>query len=295
MDLTAAIGLAGLAEIIFVVSFTGLEAMHYTLRERITRMERRAHSLPQRRYSADLFNPVITIVVSAGVGVGASTMVNVHEGSFAPLFGYAILMATLIPFFCYLVNRAAGIAPRPVTRARLRRLLADTARQLDSANGPLPLAEVAQMRDSLTRVMRVGDRLTHQSQTWRWREAIQRERRLLAGAIMLSALFWMAYGSLTAVRLSHGYHQSLVGMGLSIALVGVLVVGIYLRGTRYRRDRHDLGVELRTQSAKLLTRLETFPSQAIPRPWRTMSSMVRGSRLTALLSLLDRIHSHAPE
>ena len=289
MDLTSAIGLAVLTEIIFVVSFTGLEVMHYTLRERITRVEQRAHSLPQGRYSADVFNPVITMVVSAAVGVGAGTMGNVHQGPFGPILGYAILMATLIPFFCYLVNRAAGITPRPVTRASVRRLLADTARRLDTATSPLPLTEAAQMRDRLTRVMRVGDRLMHQSQTWRWREAIQREHRLLTGSVMLSVLFWMANGSVAAVRLSHGVDRSLVSLGLSLALLAILVAGISLRGTRYRRDRHDLGAELCTESSRLLTRLEAVSSQAAPRSRR--AGLLAGLRPTALLGLLERTYT----
>lgn len=173
-----------------MVGLTGIEVMQYTPRERITRMERRGHSLPERRYAADVSSPLITVVAGAGAGAGASMVASVHEGWFAPSLGWAVLMATLIAFFCYLVDRAAGINPRPVTRARLRRLLADTARRLDSDTGSLPLAEAAQMRDSLARVMRVGDRLMHQSQTWRWHEAIRREQRLLTGAVILSVLYW---------------------------------------------------------------------------------------------------------
>src|SRR5215831_4687790 len=191
MGLTVAAGLVALAEITFVVGFTGIEVMQYTLRERITRMERRAHSLPERRYWADVSDPLITVVAGAAAGVGASTMANVHEDWFAPSLGWAIL-------FFYRVNRAAGSTPRPVTRARLRRLLADTARRLDSGTVSLTLAEAAQMRRSLARVMRVGERLSHQSQTWRWREAIQREQPLLTGAVMLSALFWLVTGSFAA-------------------------------------------------------------------------------------------------
>jgi hypothetical protein len=288
MELTVGAGLAALADITFVVGFTGIEVMQYTLRERTTRIERRAHSLPERRYSAEVASPLTTVVAGAGAGAGASIMASVHEGWFTLSLGWAVLMATLIPFFCYLVNRAAGINPRPVTRARLRRLLADTARRLDSCTGSLTLAEAAQIRDSLARVMHVGDRLIHQSQTWRWREAIRREQRLLTGAVMLSALFWLVTGSLAAVRLSHGDHQALPGLGISITLAGALVAGTFLRGTRYRRDRHDLGVELRTHSAQLLTRLEAFPSRATPGDRRT--NILGGFRATALLGLLDRTH-----
>ena len=99
-------------------------------------------------------------------------MASVREVWFAPVLGWAVVMATLIPFFGYLVNRAAGIKPRVVTRARLRRTLADTARRLDSGTIPLPSEEITQVRDSLTRVMRVGERLTRQSQTWRWGDAV---------------------------------------------------------------------------------------------------------------------------
>ena len=123
-------------------------------------MEQCAHSLPERRYSAEASTPLITVAAGAGAGAGASMMASVREGWFAPALGWAVLMATLIPFFGYLVNRATGINPHPVTRARLRRILADTARRLHSGTSPLPPAEAAQMRDSLARVMRVGDRLT---------------------------------------------------------------------------------------------------------------------------------------
>ena len=282
MGLTVAAGLVALAEITFVVGFTGIEVMQYTLRERITRMERRAHSLPERRYWADVSDPLITVVAGAAAGVGASTMANVHEDWFAPSLGWAIL------FFCYRVNRAAGSTPRPVTRARLRRLLADTARRLDSGTVSLTLAEAAQMRRSLARVMRVGERLSHQSQTWRWREAIQREQPLLTGAVMLSALFWLVTGSFAAVRLGNGDQHALPGLGVSIAVAGTLVAGTFLRGARYRRDRRDLGVELSTQSAQLLTRLEAFPSRATLGFRRT--SRLAGFRPAALLSLLDRAY-----
>ena len=75
----------------------------------------------------------------------------------------------------------------------------------------------------------------------------------------LSVLFWLTAGLLAAVRLSKGDRHALLGLGLSIALAGALVAGTFLRGIRYRRDRHDLGIELRTKSAQLLTRLEAAP------------------------------------
>src|SRR5262249_59334675 len=122
MGLTVAAGLVALAEITFVVGFTGIEVMQYTLRERITRMERRAHSLPERRYWADVSDPLITVVAGAAAGVGASTRGNVHENWFAPSLGWAIL------FFCFSANRAAGGPPRPGTPPPPPGPLADTAR-----------------------------------------------------------------------------------------------------------------------------------------------------------------------
>ena len=73
MELTVAAGLAALAEITFVAGFTGIEVMQYTLRERIMRMEQRTHSLPARRYSAEVSTPLITVAAGAGAVLGRAS------------------------------------------------------------------------------------------------------------------------------------------------------------------------------------------------------------------------------
>ena len=97
------------------------------------------------------------------------------------------------------------------------------------------------------------------SLSWRWRDAIRRERRLLVAALILTALFPVVAGSLATVRLIHGDHRALSVFGMALILIIANLTGVLLRAKRCRDEQYDLGVELRSESTKLLARLETIP------------------------------------
>ena len=258
-----------MAEITFAACFLGNEVMRYVLRCRITRFEQFTHSIPERRYLSHFCAPLITILASAGAGAGAGMVASIHEGWFVPYLGIIVLLATMISFGRYLLNDAAGITPRPVSRARLRRLLADVSRRLD-ADTPMPSpAEFVTIRVTLIRIRRVGDRLAGQSLSWRWRDAIRRERRLLIAAVMLATLLPVVVGSLATVRLIHGDHRALPVFGTALILIAANLAGVLLRGRRCRDEQYDLGVELRSESTKLLARLETIPEPGSTAPRAT--------------------------
>jgi hypothetical protein len=118
--------------------------------------------------------------------------------------------------------------------------------------------EVTTMRTTLTRIMRVGDRLADQPVSWRWRDSIRSERPLLTAAVALAISGALVDGSLAVVRLTRGDHSGLPALGIALLLVAADLAGMLLRRSRCRREQHNLGVELRTASSRLLARLETI-------------------------------------
>jgi hypothetical protein len=264
MKLTMLAGyLLVVAEFTFVACFLGNEIMRYALRGWITRFEQFAHSIPERRYLSEFSVPLTAVLAGAGAGVGAGLIASIQDGLLVQDLGLAVLVLTMVPFGCFQLDVAAGVAPRPVSRARLRRLLSNADRRL-AARMELSPDEVRTMRAMLTRIMRVGDRLAGQPVSWRWRDTIRRERRLLTGAVAQSILFTLVVGSLAVVRLARGDHSGLPALGIALLLVTADLAGVFVRRNRCRREQYDLGVELRSASAALLTRLETIPAPNSP-------------------------------
>jgi hypothetical protein len=112
MKLTAFAGyLLVVAEFTFVACFFGNEIMRYALRSRMTRFERFAHSIPERRYQSQFSVPLNTVL--AGAGAGAGLVASIHDGLLVQDLGLAVLIATMIPFGRFQLDLAAGIAPHP--------------------------------------------------------------------------------------------------------------------------------------------------------------------------------------
>jgi hypothetical protein len=263
MELKALAAYVGLlAEVTFAACFLGNEVMRYVLRGRITRFEQFAHSIPERRYLSHFSAPLNNVLASAGAGAGAGMLFSSHAGVPGQYLGVLIFLATIMAFGWYSVRDAAGITPRPVSRARLRRLLAEADRRLATGMPRPSPAEVVRMRGTLTRVMRVGDRLAGQALSWRWRDAIARERRVFTVAVAIAVLVPFAAGSLAAVRVAQGDDRLLPVLGAALSLIAANLTGMLLRGRRCREEQYDLGVELRCQSADLLARLETITEPA---------------------------------
>jgi hypothetical protein len=253
------------AEFTFFACFLGNEIMRYVLRGRITRFEQFAHSIPERRYLSQFSAPLATVLAGAGAGAGAGLVTSIHDGLLIQDLGFAVLVATIVPFGRFQLDIAAGIAPRPVSRARLRRLLSDADRTL-SFRTKLSSEEAMMMRVTVTRIMRVGDRIVGQSVSWRWRDAIRRERRLLTASVAQAILFALVVVSLAVVRFARGDHSGLPALGIAFLLIAGSLTGVLLRQSRCRREQHDLGVELRSASIRLLTRLETISPTNSPPP-----------------------------
>jgi hypothetical protein len=251
------------AEFMFAACFLGNEIMRYALRGRITRFEQFAHSIPERRYLSQFSVPLTTVLAGAGAGAGAGLVASIHDGLLVQDLGVAVLIATMIPFGRFQLGVVAGIASRPVSRARLRRLLSDADRRL-STRTELSLDETMTMRTTLTRIMRVGDRIAGQPVSWRWRDTIRRERRLLTVTVTQAILFALVVGSLAVVRFVRGDHTGIPALIIAFLLVAGDLTGVLLRRSRCRREQHDLGVELRSASARLLTRLETITTPDSP-------------------------------
>jgi hypothetical protein len=237
--------------------------MRFALRDRITRFERFAHSIPERRYQSQFSVPLTAVLAGAGAGAGAGLVASIHDGLLVQDLGLAVLIATMIPFGRFQLNLAAGIAPRPVARARLRGLLSDADRRL-TAEMKLSPDEVMAMHTTLTRIKRVGDRLAGQQVSWRWRDAIRRERRLLIVTVALTTLFALVVGSLAAVDLAGGDHRGLPALVIAFLLVAADLSGVLLRRRRCRREQHDLGVELSSASTRLLARMAKIPAPDSP-------------------------------
>lgn len=258
--LAAYVGL--LAEVTFAACFLGNEVMRYVLRGRITRFEQFAHSIPEHRYLSHFSAPLNNVLASAGAGAGAGMVFSSHAGVSGPYLGVLVFLATMMAFGWYSLRHAAGITPRPVSRARLRRLLAEADRRLATGMPRPSLAEVVRMRGTLTRILHVGDRLAGQALSWRWRDAIGRERRVLTVAVSIAVLVPFAVGSLATVRVVHGDDRTLPVLGAALLLIAANLTGVLLRGRRCRDEQYDLGVELRRNSAGLLARLETIAEPA---------------------------------
>ena len=109
----------------------------------------------------------------------------------------------MMAFGWYSLRHAAGFTPPPSLApgsAAPRRGGPEAGyRHAD----PSP-AEVVRMRQTLTRILHVGDRLAGQALSWRWRDAIGRERRVLTVAVSIAVLVPFAFGSLATVRVAHG-------------------------------------------------------------------------------------------
>lgn len=262
------------AEFTFVVCFLANEVMRYVLRGRITRFEQFAHSIPDRRYLAQFSVPLTTVLAGAGAGAGAGLIASIHGGLLVQDFGLAVLVATMIPFGRFQLDVAAGVVPRPVSRARIRRLLSDADRRL-ATRMELSPDEVTKMRVTLIRITRVGDRLARQPVSWRWRDAIQRERRLLTVAVAQSILFALVVGSLAVARLARGDLGGLLALGIAFLLVAADLAGVLLRRSRCHREQQDLGVELRSAGTGLLARLETIAAPTTQAPPARIVSAIR--------------------
>lgn len=244
----------GYAELIFVACFFGSEAMNLVFRGWVIRMERTAHAVPPDRYFARFGIPMITATTAACVGVG----INLFTGQ-EPLQGYVgllLIIVFLIVLGRYLLQDAARSLPRPLPRARLRRLLAEAGEKLD-ADGPVTPAEAALLQARLTRMSKVGDRLVERAATQRWRDAISSERRWLVLGVTLTALLPVIGIARIAMRI--GRHELGVEtwpyVGVLAALSAGALGGAVMRRIRLRRNLRDLGEELHTGSEALLRRL----------------------------------------
>lgn len=244
----------GYAELIFVVCFFLNEVVQFVFRGWITRVERAMHALPNDRYYTRFALPIITAITAACVGIGINLMTG-EEG----LKGYAGLLLIIIFLFMlgrYLLGDATGSLPRPISRARLRRLLVEAAERLDSAE-PLTAVEAARLRDRLTLIGQVGDRLARRAHAESWRQAIRNEQRWLIIGVTLAILLPLTGVVWITIRLATGDSKttSVSALGMLLILVFAATAGAFLRRVRHRRNLSELGAELRTNSVALLARL----------------------------------------
>jgi hypothetical protein len=245
----------GYAEFIFVACFFGGEAMNLVFRGWVFRTERTADVVPPDRYFARFAIPMITATTAVCVGVGISLV----TGSQEPLQVYVGSLLIIVFLFVlgrYLLQDAAGSLPRPLPRARLRRLLAEAREKLD-ADSPVTPTEAAPLQVRLTRISKVGDRLVERAATQRWRDVISGERRWLVLGVILAVLLPVIGIARIAVRMVR--HE--LGMetwpyvgSLVVLSVGALA-GAVMRRVRLRRNLRDLGEELHTESEALLRNL----------------------------------------
>ena len=244
----------GYAEFIFVACFFGSEAMNLVFRGWVIRTERTAHAVPPDRYLTRFGIPMITATTAACVGVGISLFTG--RGRLQGYVGLLLIIVFLVVLGRYLLQHAAGSLPRPLPRARLRRLLAEAREKLD-ADRPVTPTEAALLQARLTRMSKVGDRLVERAATQRWRDVISSERRWLVLAVALAALLPVIGIARIAIRIIR--HE--LGMetwpyiGLLVALSVGALAGAVMRRIRLRRNLRDLGEELHTESEALLRRL----------------------------------------
>jgi hypothetical protein len=116
---------------------------------------------------------------------------------------------------------------------RLRGLLSDADRRL-TAEMKLSPDEVITTRTTLTCIKRVGDRLAGQQDSWRWCDAIRRERPLLTATVALTTSFALVVGSLAAMHLARGDHHALPALVIASLLVAADLAGVLLRRSRCR-------------------------------------------------------------
>ena len=195
--------------------------------------------------------------VLAGPGAGEGLVASIHDGLLVQDLGIAVLMATVTSFGRFQLGVTAGLVRGQSPEPRLRRLPGDADRRL-AAGMKLSSDEFVIMRTTLTRIMRVGDRVADQSVSWRW---VMRSGANVGCSPRLcySRSCFRRHRLASRIALFHGDHKGLPALGIALLLLTTDLAGVFIRASRCRREQHDLGVELRSESTKLLTRLETMP------------------------------------
>jgi hypothetical protein len=243
----------GYAELIFVVSFFLNEVAHSIFRGSIIRVERAMHAIPHDRYYTRFALPLIAAITAACIGIGINLMTG-NEG----LRGYVGLLLIIVFLFLlgrYLLSDATGSLPRPIPRARLRRLLAEAGERLDSAES-LTASETVRLIDQLTRIGKVGDRLARRANEESWWKTIRNERRWLVISISLAILLPLAGIIRITVHLATSDSNTAASSALGLfVLAAAAAAGAFLRRMRHRRNLSELGVELRAESDALLARV----------------------------------------
>ncbi|MEV0470921.1 hypothetical protein [Streptomyces prunicolor] len=253
--------LLGLADLFFVLWFFIYEVARLVLWQRIDRMERLLHALPNGRYFDRFATPLVTLVVGLAAGYGVNDM---GEDGAEGFFGLLTVVAVAAALGQYHFREVTGTLPRPVPRARWRLELAEGRRVLDGDGVLLP-TEATRLRARVVGLGGVGERLVHRAVALTWREALRRERWWAVGGVACAALLpLVTMARVVAVR---GVHTDVAG---AVALLGgmsaAVAVGAAARHARHRRELHALGSELRQQTRVLLDRMPAPAGGDDPHP-----------------------------
>jgi hypothetical protein len=259
------------AELIFVACFLGSETGRWLLRRRVILMEQLFHTIPPDRYLTWVMLPLATAItgVSISIGVNLLTSGNGRQS----YTGLLVIILSLAILARYLASFAARRMPRPVTPARLRRVLAEVGDQLRPGK-PIAADDAARMRTRLRRMDLLGCRLTKIAETQNWRQAVQSDRRWLTGAVLVAILLPIAGIVPILAHIANGapIAGELRALGELLAFTAAASAAVVMRRSRCRRDLRDLGAELQTTSRTLLNRLAEVaqaPSSPSPSPAAT--------------------------
>src|SRR5262249_47586431 len=162
---------------VFVTTLLVVEIARYGQGVRIAAIERALHSLSDDRYFQDFFNPAAARLSAFALFVGGYVMLAQEGGALSRWAGLLLVGVSIVVFLVCRGKHAARLSPRPVGRARVRRVLADAEERLSGA--PLADHEAARLRSRLTLIRRMGDRLVARADSLTWRDAIRKDTRWL--------------------------------------------------------------------------------------------------------------------
>lgn len=224
-----------------------------------------AHALPSEAYLDRVMQPLLAIVVAQPLGMAGTFMFS-HDRTEAYVGG--VLLTVLCWAFAgrYLLDFAARRTPKPVTRARLRRVLAEAAERM-RAGAPIAPDEAGKLRTRLRRMSLLGDRLVLRAEGQTWPQAIRAEPRWLLVAVTVALLTPLAVVVLAIAHVAGVRPTAQVWYALadSVAFPAAILAAMLMRRTRCRCDLRDLGRELSTASRSLQDRLSAL-AIAPPQP-----------------------------
>jgi hypothetical protein len=249
-------GFFALIEVVFVVGFAALEAIHFVARRRLALADRALDAIPEDRWITHYYTPMITGVSTILAGVGITLMYG-GAGVRGLILGVCILGGSLFMLLSVLLRDATGNFPRPPARTRLRRSAAEIQRALE-AGVPLSRPDAARLRMQLRRMGLLGDRLTNRASASRWPEVIRGENRWVATLVAVAMALPIATAlTLLTIDITNDtdwvkiLRQILILLGLS----AFALIGADLRRRRHRYQLDQFGRELRSESGRLLAYL----------------------------------------